>query len=359
MGVARAAGHTDVTTATAADDLEGLLLRRSATVYVNAPADRPGDERSGGGRPGDGRPGSAANAEGLSALEAELALRGHVLTAPLRRALAALAPAELAAHGIRLLGRIDALLGADRHHVPLFRHFPDSVPDHAHSLYSELVLAFLLSQPHQPCLACGRTGDIGALAPCAHLVCSACLHSASDDAPAWEDFACPVCGSSVTDRTAPYLDPSRPRPRSGARQQRWAGRKAGPRGEVLRPLRLGGDDGPRGGALTVLADLLARRTPLSPQEREDLTAVLPYADPGLGWLPEEIPVRETKAVVLAALLHDPRTAPAARESLSGRLDTATDVLRLLWAYSGGEPDLLDPPRLRSVPRPLRRELLGV
>ncbi|HZG07095.1 MAG TPA: hypothetical protein VE546_26595, partial [Streptomyces sp.] len=111
MAVARATDRTGVTTATAADDLEGLLLRRFSTVYVTAPA---------GGQRTDPR----ANAEGVTALEADLARRGYVLTAPLRGALAALPPAALAEHGIRLLGRIDALLGADRRHDPLFRGFP-------------------------------------------------------------------------------------------------------------------------------------------------------------------------------------------------------------------------------------------
>ena len=346
MAVARATDRTGVTTATAADDLEGLLLRRFSTVYVTAPA---------GGQRTDPR----ANAEGITALEADLARRGYVLTAPLRGALAALPPAALAEHGIRLLGRIDALLGADRRHDPLFRGFPGAVPDFAHGLYSERILAFLLSQPHQPCLVCYRTGDIGALAPCAHLVCSACLDRTAGEEDA-HALPCPVCGARVTDPADPYLGPSGPRRPSGPRKA-GAGRGPVPSDEAppLRPLRLGEGAGPRDGAGAVLAALLARRTPLPPQDREDLAAVLPYADPGLGWLPQEIPVRETKAAVLAALLRDPRAAPAARESLRTRLDTATDVLRLLWTYSGAEPDLLVPPRLRSVPRPLRRELLGV
>ncbi|MFP8905019.1 MXAN_6230/SCO0854 family RING domain-containing protein [Streptomyces atacamensis] len=358
MAATRTGDRTRVTTNTAAEDLEGLLLRRLSTVYVGAPAD--------GGQAGPG-----VNADGLTALEADLAGRGYVLTAPLRSALAALPPAGLAEHGIRLLGRIDALLGADRRHEPLFRHFPDSVPDHAHSLYSERVLSFLLAQPHQPCVVCGRTGDIGALAPCAHLVCSECLRDTTRlcGCEGGADFfapCCPLCLTTVTDRANPYLDPAASRPDSGApagARKRSAGREDAPASTSadasLRPLRLGEKTGVRVAARAVLADLLARRTPLSPQDREDLAALLPHADPGLDWLPEDIPVRETRAAVLAALLRAPETAASAREVLRDRLDTATDVLRLMWAYSGGEPDLLEPPRLRSLPRPLRRELLGV
>ncbi|MEE1942319.1 MXAN_6230/SCO0854 family RING domain-containing protein [Streptomyces sp. TRM 70361] len=354
MATARAADRGGVSTATAADDLEGVLLRRLSVVYVAAPAED--------GRPttpgADAERNAERNAAGVTALEADLAGRGHVLTAPLRRALAALSPAGLAEQGIRLLGRIDALLGADRRHEPLFRGFPDAVPDHAHSLYSERILAFLLSQPHQPCLSCGRTGDIGALAPCAHLVCSACLAGSGRDEPdAPRRFPCPVCGAHPDDPGRPYPEPAE-RPRAAGDGRTVVVREGEPPAP-LRPLRLGAGAGPRDGAAAVLADLLARRTPLPPRDRADLAALLPHADPSPDWLPAGLPVRETRAAVLAALLRREATAPAARALLPAHLDTATDVLRLLWAYSGGEPDLLDPPRLRSLPRVLRRELLGV
>ncbi|MFE0462481.1 MXAN_6230/SCO0854 family RING domain-containing protein, partial [Kitasatospora sp. NPDC058965] len=57
----------------------------------------------------------------------------------------------------------------------------------------------------------------------------------------------------------------------------------------------------------------------------------------------------------------PRGGAAALPVLAERIDTATDVLRLLWAWSGAEPDLLPGTarrlRLRNLPRPLRRGLL--
>lgn len=93
---------------TTADDLAGLLLRRGQSVYVP----------SGAGR-------SAETAAAVVVLEAELADRGHLLTAPLRRALTELSVADLAATGRKLLADVDALMGSDRHHAPLFRRFPD------------------------------------------------------------------------------------------------------------------------------------------------------------------------------------------------------------------------------------------
>ncbi|MEU4169514.1 hypothetical protein AB0F46_21885 [Streptomyces sp. NPDC026665] len=63
--------------------------------------------------------------------------------------------------------------------------------------------------------------------------------------------------------------------------------------------------------------------------------------------------------MLGSLLLDRRTHAAVRPLLAAHLTTATDVLRLLQVWSGGEADLLEPRRLRSPPRPLRRELLSV
>ncbi|WP_175408713.1 hypothetical protein [Streptomyces sp. TRM64462] len=130
---------------------------------------------------------------------------------------------------------------------------------------------------------------------------------------------------------------------------------------ALQPLERGTDLD--ADAARALAALLARRTPPTPQDREDLDVLLAHvrlhASPALDWLPDDIPVRETKARVLAALLRDPGTRDAAAPLVTARLTTATDVLRLLAVLSGGEADLLAPPRFRSVPRALRRRLLGV
>lgn len=87
--------------------------------------------------------------------------------------------------------------------------------------------------------------------------------------------------------------------------------------------------------------------------------LLAHVPAGLDWLPDVIPVRETKALVLGTLLRERRTRERVRALLPERLTTATDVLRLLAVWSGGEAGLLEPPRLRSLPRPLRRDLLAV
>lgn len=314
---------------TTADDLAGLLLRRGQSVYVP----------SGVGR-------SAETAAAVVVLEAELADRGHLLTAPLRRALTELSVADLAATGRKLLADVDALMGSDRHHAPLFRRFPDEIPyQYAQNHYADAVVAYLAAQPHQPCMNCaGTKARVRALGPCGHLLCDGCVEKTDnwgccEECCVW--YACPICENRYeTDGpTDPWLDTG-------------AGR-GGDGGEILRTLRLGAP----GSAAAELAALLARRTPLNPQDHDDLVLLLGTVHPAeaADWLPAEIPLRESKALALAPLLD----VPEARALLGRYADTATDVLRILVVRSGGDPDLLEPPRLRGLSRPVRRELLGL
>ncbi|MFE0251565.1 hypothetical protein [Streptomyces sp. NPDC059010] len=93
--------------------------------------------------------------------------------------------------------------------------------------------------------------------------------------------------------------------------------------------------------------LAGSATPLGEDTLRDLE-VLAEACAG-GPQPEEIPVRENRAVINRARLM------AGSEPL---LDTVTDVLRLACALSGGDVTLLEPTRLRGLSRPVRRALLA-
>ncbi|WP_306820000.1 RING finger family 4 domain-containing protein [Streptomyces sp. DSM 40750] len=302
--------------------LSSVLLRRLRTVYVDQAGPRPGDP---------------STAPGLVALEAELLDRGFAPTAELHAALAWLGPAGLGDAGRELIRHIDAALGADRTHMPMFRSFPASVPDDTFQLYVDRVFTLLLQWPNQPCVLCGTVGSVHPVSPCAHLVCGECWDGA--------DYAgCPICHRRIDGADA-FLKPEHSR---GSREL-----AVGP----LKLLALGKDA--KADAVRALLRLLARRTPLPPQDRDDVKILLAHAPADLGWFPEDIPVRQTKALVLGMLLLDRHTRAAATELLATHLTTATDVLRLLCVWSGGEADLLAPPRMRSLPRALRRRLLGV
>ncbi|MGW6199778.1 MXAN_6230/SCO0854 family RING domain-containing protein [Kribbella sp. NPDC055110] len=263
---------------------------------------------------------------GLSALQADLIQRGLLLSVGLYRYCASLSAPALAGFGSALLDLLDTESGFDAKHTPLFRGFPESVPANTETFYVNRVFARLLQEPEQPCVLCGDTTSVHAVSPCAHLVCRTC----------WDGTdlsACPLCLRRI-DPKDPFLKPSPvEEPPTHVRSDR------------LRLLSLATADSVR----QTVGALLARRTPLSAADRADLQVLLDGASSA--WIPDDIPVRETRALVIAHFLADD-------PELIDRADTATDVLRLLYALMDADPGLRTPPaRRKSLPRATRRLVL--
>ncbi|WP_329107797.1 hypothetical protein OG792_05090 [Micromonospora sp. NBC_01699] len=314
------------------DPVAIVLLRRSGLVVPGLLA---------GGRKVK-RPGrqSVPVGPGLLALEADVLALGYLIGPRLRAHLAEQETERLAAIGLGLIGALESIVGANKPHVPLFRNFPRSVPDDTYALWVRRVFTLLLQDPYQPCVLCGQVETVSAVAPCAHLVCTGC----------WDmgDYAgCPICHQRI-DPAGPFLHPTR---------------AAGPTGQLPLPRRVAAlelvDDLNRSVYRTVEV-MLARRTPLTPQDKGDLGALLDRVGPGdLGWLPDEIPIRETRALVLARLVADPALADRLPDLFTTHIGTATDALRLLYVLHGGDAGLVTAPtRRRSLPRRLRRLLLA-
>ncbi len=223
--------------------------------------------------------------------------------------------------------------------MPLFRGFPETVPQDTWSLYTRRVLSWVLQQPEQPCLLCGRMGTVSALDPCGHLVCSACWDGA--------DYSgCPICHRRIS-QSDPFLRPPR-RAEPGESE-----------GVSLKLLHLGQDL--EAATKELLGRLLGRASPLSPRDRDALgTLIETLRQRVLPWLPERIPVKETMAFVFGTLLRDTGSIDEGLRAAEPHLRTATDVLRVLCVWMGGAANLMEPPkRFRSPPRALRRGVLAV
>ncbi|GAA3266610.1 hypothetical protein Dvina_21825 [Dactylosporangium vinaceum] len=343
------------------DALATVLLRRAGAVALPAPAARPQQPS-----PDQDDPGNEADGDGwVVAFEADLATRGWLLEPALRRRFARLDPGTRLRWADWIAAVADESTGADRDHVPLFRNFPDT-PENPGRLYVERLLVHLFQHRAAPCILCGTVGQVRPLDPCAHAVCTVCFDPA-------QYSACPVCGSRLAAGDA-YLPVVAPH-----------GAAASLPAVQLRRLHLEADPGAC--AVRLRDGLVARAAALSEHDREDLRTLVAGTAPGrLDWLPDVVPARETLACVIAWALHAAALEPSYPAVLAGavtRWSTATDVARTLWAYSGGDPGLVVPrrttdphgpnegwrpvheprvtvpiPRVRAVPRALRRAVLG-
>jgi hypothetical protein len=149
-------GTPNLTDFRATRTLAAVLLARRGVVHLPTHVEGRGSERG---------------SIGVALLEADLIDRGYLVSGPLRDALASLGDVALAAAGRALLADIDAALGSDRPHIPLFRGFPKTVPADTFDFYVRRVTV-LLQEPDQPCVLCGRTGTVRAVAKveCARVV---------------------------------------------------------------------------------------------------------------------------------------------------------------------------------------------
>ncbi|MFI7028634.1 MXAN_6230/SCO0854 family RING domain-containing protein [Microbispora rosea] len=324
------------------DRLAELLLRqRLVTPDLLVPAaerDAPVPGRAGRGRSSRRSRPLAAVADGVVALEADLLQLGHVLSAPLRARLAELDAGDLGQAGRALVSALSAQLGGLVVHTPLFRRFPESVPADTVEVYVRRVFSVLLQRPEQPCVLCGEAAAVHPVSPCAHLVCRACWDGA-------DYSACPICHRRI-DPGDPFL---RPADDVYAPAVGWHGRVP----ETLTLLGLCADPAAR--ARDLLGPLLSRQAAPRAEDREIVAEIVDRFWPeSAGWLPERIPARETRAVVLATAVRHGDLALLTRHA-----DTATDVLRLLHALMGGDPGLRARlPRRTNLSRPVRRALLA-
>jgi hypothetical protein len=293
-----------------------LLLLRRGVVFLSSPNS---------GAAGRDQPPQSSGDEHVRAVELELAELGYVLSTRLRARASAISLDELSTWRTWMLRRIEAALGADRPHEPLFRSFPEGIPADTTALWWQKVLAHYLQADGQPCLFCRRTGTTHVLDPCLHVVCDHCWDGASYS-------ACPVCEHHV-ERSSPFFEPSEARVLGGQEKV------------TFKLIDLGGDLESEARALFV--SICERKQALSPDDRDALVVLLKHFGarvlPWLGGLDgapglQPIPVRENVAIVfgtLFQLVSPVEVLPLARRYMT----TATDVLRFLAVFSGADASL--------------------
>ena len=305
------------------DPLRTLLLARTHTVVLD-----PDRVASAATRP--------TRDVDLEKFEDELAQLGYVMSLDLAMTMRRLPHQTILELRTWISATLAMSLGAHRPHVPLFRGFRAATPGDAQSLYLRRMLTWILTRPSQPCPWCGQLKSVGVLDPCGHLVCQSCWDGGTY-------AGCPICHRRVA-----IGDPF-------VRAATTSELVTHHDGE-LRLLYLGFDL--VGTARDRFERLVGSATPLSPDDRAEIETVIDTMGPKtVQWLPAQIPVKETLALVLARLWMVAADRKAMVHTTHGRITTATDVLRIVCVLLGGNPGLVEPMRLGSIGRGMRRAVL--
>lgn len=270
----------------------------------------------------------------LEKFEDELAQLGFVMSLDLGMSIRRLPNQAIQELRNWMFDTLAKTVGAHRPHVPLFRAFPAGTPANTKTLLHKRILTWLLTCPGQPCPWCGEVKTVGVLDPCGHLVCRACWDGGNYS-------GCPICHRRVA-LTEPFVVPT------AERVSRSDGQ--------LRLLHLAFDVPAM--AKERFGRLVARTTPLSPDDRAEVEAMIDALGPAAAsWMPDRIAVRETMAICVARLWMIAPDRHAIVRATAKHLRTATDVLRVAVVLLGGAPGLDEPiaaGKLGPISRGLRR-----
>jgi hypothetical protein len=253
----------------------------------------------------------------VDAVALELAAFGYVMSSRLSERLLRCSLKELAKFRTWAMDTLRTHLGGNVEHEPLFRRFPEGIPDDTLELWSKKVLVHFEQSDGQICLFCRQTGTTHVLSPCRHVVCDHCFDGSTYS-------ACPICEHHV-DRSSPFFGELTEREPSTERT-------------IFKLLDLGVDRD--GEARAFFVALCERKQALSPVDRDALVAILhEYKEAALPWLPAEIPLRENVAVVFGSLFR--LCSPSEVMPIAIRfMASATDVLRFIAVLSGTDGSLL-------------------
>lgn len=109
--------------------------------------------------------------------------------------------------------------------------------------------------------------------------------------------------------------------------------------------------------MEIFKNLVASKTSLSAQDKEDVSTIIKDCADYANYLPDEIPLKENVALVGKLIIEEAPIKSA--NAISKYFRTATDVLRLVTALSNGDISLAGKTKYRSMKRCERRMILDL
>lgn len=239
---------------------------------------------------------------------------GYTLDGEAVRAVRGLNEADFKLFHKMLVENLSVMVGANVKYRPLFKKFPQEIPDDM-EYFAKRIVGFVTN-------ICGLApADVTPLS-CGHIIDARLFNM--------DDFgACPICQCQVDETTD---DDDRPAL------------------EDVTPLKIIGlateDDVDQ-----IFINLMSSKSSIS-EDNRDIVEKLVRQDPSLFTLvPSTIPMKENVALISGlAVEYEHKTgndfSQAAANILVGNVKTATDVLRLAVQLSGGDVSLKEPTRFR-------------
>lgn len=109
--------------------------------------------------------------------------------------------------------------------------------------------------------------------------------------------------------------------------------------------------------MEIFKNLVASKTSLSAQDKEDVTTIIEDCADYANYLPDEIPLKENVALIGKLIIEEAPVKSAS--AISKYFRTATDVLRLVTALSDGDISLAGKTKYRNLKRRERRMILDL
>lgn len=109
--------------------------------------------------------------------------------------------------------------------------------------------------------------------------------------------------------------------------------------------------------MAVFSNLVASKSSLSEQDKEDIEEVIKSVADYANYLPEEIPLKENAALIGKLIIEEAPIKEA--KWIQKYFNTATDILRLIVSLSDGDISLAASTKFRKLKRPERRMIMDL
>jgi Prokaryotic RING finger family 4 len=268
-------------------------------------------------------------------LEAQLVELGYIMSKELRDKICYLTKNEIKDLHDKLFEDLGELLGFNRPHTPLFKNFPDDIPDNIDELLIDKTIAYYLQDDSQVSVLSGKIGK------CHLLSCGHYVHEADWDGSEYN--ACPICGRNVNLNNDFFKE---------AKQRSiWI-----PKTKKLKILNLAKTNEVE----NIFLSIINSSIPVSPEDMEDLELLTStYINDVIDWLPEKITLKENIAKVFGMLLKLHSNKELIFETSKNYLKTSTDVLRFIVELSDGDISLSTKTEFNNIPRTNRKGILSI